>query len=442
MEEINTTQIFTICALSNISSLQYVEKEKLLETSERYIDRVLSHPNIINKIGKWHRIWGPCIYSGKSSKKIIADNAFFAAVDKKGKTITISISGTNPLSLYGWKNEDFLINETAVWPFCKDSKKDDIRITMGTYRGFMHIIDQKFNNCNIKSFLKAYLHKHKTVERIIITGHSLGAPLALTCSLWLDESRSDWCEGKMIPIGCYSFAGASAGNRSFSNYVESRLKKNSFHYFRFFNRLDIVPYAWSHKNIDKLTQLYEPEIRTPSIMRKLQEWGMENSKKFEYQHVYENTPPMDELKFPLILDTATMSYLNTLSRGKGNDQLVSMSNTTSLEQNNYNSSQKSFFNANFSMLLKRANLFKRLSNTYRYSIKIFLEHTEKYFVLLEMTDVLDYFLNEEFNLAFTKRDNKFLILCHSLNQKFIHPILFKLFRASLEGKGHTRHTHV
>jgi len=371
--------VFALCAVSNFSFFQYDHKDALLCNYRDYIKRLLSREELRGGLGhRWELSWGPCIYTGTDEKRGVADNALYAAVNEQRSVVVISIAGTNPISLYSWLKQDFLVEETAVWPFCAAEEKEQVRVSLGTLRGFTQVLNAEDEGETLKAYLNRLQGNERSLKHVVVTGHSLGAPLALCTGVWLDETRGQWQTRGGTDLSVYTFAGATAGNGHFVNYVEDRLRHKRFSYYRYWNRYDIVPYVWNEETIQSLPRLYEPEIAGTPPLRAARDWALSKAAGKDYRHVYANTPPLQPAASPdqpesrTELASSSPSEKNPVSRGikKIKDKLTAV-------------------------LTSRKNVVGSTVNTYQFAARCVREHIQAYFSLLDMDDIWEIMIHEE-----------------------------------------------
>jgi hypothetical protein len=387
MSDVNIKQIFTLCALSNLSSLQYKQKSALHKNFRDYLDRQLANKKLQNLIGNWRRIWGPYIYSVDNQGRMVADNSLFAALNKDKDALVISIAGTNPISLYGWEDLDLLVHETAVWPFCQETQRDDLRVSLGSLRGLMHLVDAHYQGQTLKEFLKEILKKEKTLSRIIITGHSLGGALALCAGLWLEETRAEWLtvsKSKRTRLEVYAFAAPTSGNRAWCRYTAAKLKSSRFRYQRIWHKYDLVPYVWDKQAIKDSPSLYTPEIPATDLLKKIAAWAAAKPGGADYSHV---------------------PHSGECSKLKKKQGAKSPADTDPGLGPMINSLQKSVKD----LVLYKKHPASDLLNTYRFFIRAIREHSYSYFVLLEMKDVWEIMVKDQVFSGFFRELHRALV---------------------------------
>ena len=101
--------IYALNSIANAPSGKHGTVEELGAYAEIVLHRTFNNSAIIDLIGEWEVVWGPKVYQVENST--VADNAMYVARNKTSPTqYVVAISGTNPISAYGWIVEDFMIN--------------------------------------------------------------------------------------------------------------------------------------------------------------------------------------------------------------------------------------------------------------------------------------------------------------------------------------------
>ena len=109
-------KVYALSTLAGTPSDQHGTVDELEAYAQKIITATLANPTVQVLIGQWNLVWGPAVHQVAGSD--VADNAFYIAQNSATPTeFVIAISGTNPISRYGWIDEDFLINPLQPWPF-------------------------------------------------------------------------------------------------------------------------------------------------------------------------------------------------------------------------------------------------------------------------------------------------------------------------------------
>jgi hypothetical protein len=149
-------------------------------------------------------------------KAVLADtNIFgFLAVDTSTRTGFVSLRGTQDFSEW-MKDIDVLPS-----PF------DEVPGSGLVHQGF-HIVFKSI----VKSLSKGTTQHLGGLDQIVVTGHSLGAAVAILAAFYLAEKAAK------IPIQLWSFAGPRVAYPDFKYSYESALAKT----YRIVNKWDLVP---------------------------------------------------------------------------------------------------------------------------------------------------------------------------------------------------------
>lgn len=128
---------------------------------------------------------------------------------------------------------------------------------------------------DLLSFLTRIVENADTKLEIIVTGHSKGGALSATAALWLADTQgaAEWVQAdqrwdpeRKATIGCYSFAGPTAGNSAFVAHSDQVIGD---HCRRVANTLDVVTNAWQVDDLRRIPTLYEPEVHPPLGLARL-----------------------------------------------------------------------------------------------------------------------------------------------------------------------------
>lgn len=283
---------------SNMASNKFGTAEQLQKELATTLHNLLQDTEIVKMIGNWTIEWGPVVLEeGWDTNKQyhVATNAMYVArqkgTDGQGDHYVIAIAGTNALSLYGWFIEDFNTHEMVQWSQVLTASAQDLstgnvavntdnpgapRVSMGTARGLGTLLgmewqaqesQRKFLIKRTKStgevqslleFLREKFAQSTSADKLTVTGHSLGGALSASMALYLYEMQAkDWNPSKTVELTAMPTAGASPGNKSFSNYYGNLMGLKTL---RVWNRLDPVPYGHQPDMLQYLPQLYYPYI--------------------------------------------------------------------------------------------------------------------------------------------------------------------------------------
>lgn len=293
--------------------------DKLQSFVKEVSQKVLENDHIGGLIGKdWKTVWGPVVYShDKNSSFAKADNTMGVYYSELQNLFVIAIAGTNSISSYGWTQEDFHVNKTAVWKDITGNKNSKGDISQGTATGLDVLIHKmKDNKTDFLTAIKKF-PKGKITNKIeiAVTGHSLGGALSPALALYLSDTQAIWDPANSMKISTYPTAGPTIGVHkmdsmfppekqvSFTDYYEEQIKKGKIEYHGVKNSLDIVPLAWNKDDLAKIPNLYksngikDASLGTASLIAVLN--TLKSSKKLTEkakQYVYKQIQPITTIK--------------------------------------------------------------------------------------------------------------------------------------------------
>jgi Lipase (class 3) len=153
----------------------------------------------------------------------LADANGFVGYEKRSNTVVVAFSGTDAVSKKNWiENFDFPL---VPYQHCSGCK-----VHNGFYMTMLTVIGE------IKKTISAFQSSHPGAK-ISVTGHSLGAALAL---LTISELSADpLFKPSMITTGHYVFGSPRVGNNPFSEWYAS----NASLTFRVVHGKDPVPHV-------------------------------------------------------------------------------------------------------------------------------------------------------------------------------------------------------
>ncbi len=152
---------------------------------------------------------------------------------------------------------------------------------------------------DLVGFLASVVASTDEPVEIDVTGHSKGAALATTLALWLaEEKAADWDPAGSAEVGCYAFAGPTAGNAAFAARVDQILGTGNR---RVVNVLDIVPHAWTIRGegstedlyLDDIPDLYPPPVHHIEALRPLADAVRSQVAHLDYQHPRANLQTLE-----------------------------------------------------------------------------------------------------------------------------------------------------
>lgn len=239
-------QAFVISVLSNDAASTDGQASSLEQDLTTKINALFSNSTAQGYIGSnWSIVWGPVVYVDPTDKKMVADNAMFAAQNGDTGDIVVGIAGTNPVSKFDIDDEDFGVGTLA--PFGTTGAMIDV----GSKEG-VEILENMSDPS--KGTLLNWLNGLSfTGGNLIIAGHSLGGALAPSLALDLLVNQGlDTTAFKNVYV--YPTAGPTPGDANFSTLFGQKFpavaspdpKTMPWQVWNqvIWNSLDAVPHAW------------------------------------------------------------------------------------------------------------------------------------------------------------------------------------------------------
>jgi hypothetical protein len=253
--------IFALNSVANAPSGRHGTVEALEAFAREVITKTFANSAVQGLIGEWELVWGPAVHQAPGST--VADNAMYVARNKTPRTeFVVAISGTNPISKYGWIHEDILINPMQDWPYATGLSPQP-RISNGTKTGLDVLLNTLKSSLN--QSLTDYLGEQvksagSQALSVTVTGHSLGGALSPATALALKNMQgetSGWNPDSSADIAVEPTAGPTPGNKDWADYYDKKLGGSTD---RLWNKIDIVPHAWQLDMLAQIPGLYEPTI--------------------------------------------------------------------------------------------------------------------------------------------------------------------------------------
>lgn len=263
---------YALNSISNLPSNRVGNAGKLEATAKELLEEIFSNAKIINLIGKWKLVWGPKVYEHKPGLFGVADNAMYVAQRLSDpKQFVVAISGTNPISKYGWQTEDGDITPPVAWPY--QTSVGTGKITNGTSVGMNVLLNElKDDGLSLFKYLANQVANCRDPLTVTVTGHSLGGALSPVTALALLDSQgvsldksNGWDPQSKSQISVMPTAGPTPGDEEWRDYYDRRLGAKTD---RVWNKIDIVPHAWQISMMNEILSIYEsttkPKIQPPS----------------------------------------------------------------------------------------------------------------------------------------------------------------------------------
>jgi hypothetical protein len=138
----------------------------------------------------------------------------------------------------------------------------------------------------LRNFLATQVAAPVTIN---IAGHSLGGALSPTLSLWLSDTQAKWDPAGNATLAVLPSAGPTAGNAEFAQYSDTQIGAQVT---RLYNPLDIVPKAWTTSDLQKIPNLYTPDINPDLLLKGFADLAVAISKDGGYTQINLGAPPL------------------------------------------------------------------------------------------------------------------------------------------------------
>jgi hypothetical protein len=104
--------------------------------------------------------------------------------------------------------------------------------------------------------------------------------------LWLKDVQSTWDLRSNARVSVWAAAGPTLGNTGLSAYYGNRLGSVTT---RYWNSLDIVPYAWDLETLRQIPMLYSPHILSSTGIELLTDLAIANAARQSYVQILPQT---------------------------------------------------------------------------------------------------------------------------------------------------------
>jgi hypothetical protein len=265
--------IFALNSIANAPSGRHGTVDQLQSYAKQLIIEVFSNSDVIKMIGEWNLVWGVQVFQAADSS--VADNAMYVAQNGNDSSeFVVAISGTNPISAYGWIVEDAMLVPTVPWTYNSANSASTGKITKGTNTGLKVLLNTLTDDgLSLSEFLARQVANQAKPLSITLTGHSLGGALSPVVALALLDTQgipvaeaNGWDPDSTTSIRVQPSAGPTPGNQTWRNYYDNALGTVTD---RLWNAIDMVPHAWQLSMLAEIPTLYVPTIAESSLVKKL-----------------------------------------------------------------------------------------------------------------------------------------------------------------------------
>ena len=256
-----------------------VDQTTVFETANQINSLLASYPNLDND---WIIVWGPALYCTTSTKtkNTQANLTFVARSLSSLNTYIVATRGTVANDTWEWLTEDIAVS-FEPWP-TPTPQKPKPHVSSSTFTALSYALTTVPPTAaetpsgysplpGAGLTLAAYLASitNNGPINISFTGHSLGGAIAPAMALWFKQAQGNvqipqnsifypmpaWDVNSVATISCVSLAGATPGDKAFSDYFQQLLGND---YDRIFNTNDTVPYGFA--GLAQLPALYLPTL--------------------------------------------------------------------------------------------------------------------------------------------------------------------------------------
>lgn len=259
---------------------------------------------VVRGLGPCELVWGPACFQAPLS--LVADNTMFVVRYRAApQRLVVAIAGTHPLSLTNWLVHDMHV-KPVVWPYTRARVAAQRRahrplrelhtetapllsaaqpgVTAGTLQALRVLLAMRdpARGQSLTALLAAAAPREVTV-----TGHSLGGALCTALALYLECTRDAWDAIGGCTVRCVSFAAPAVGNAAFAALYDAALGAETR---RVHNSNDIVALAWTQAGLERIGTVYEPAIRTPSVIAVPLQVLRRITARHNYTHVCADQP--------------------------------------------------------------------------------------------------------------------------------------------------------
>jgi hypothetical protein len=133
------------------------------------------------------------------------------------------------------------------------------RLEPATFRRRVLPAEARGGGLDLLTLLRTAADRSGDALDVQVTGHSKGGALAATVALWLQcalesaDADECWDPTRRARVSCHTFAGPTAGNRTFAREVERKLGDRQ-HHVR--NSSDPVAQVWEAEGLRRIPSLY------------------------------------------------------------------------------------------------------------------------------------------------------------------------------------------
>ena len=274
----------------------------------------LPDESVVRGLGPCELVWGPACFQAPLS--LVADNTMFVVRYRAApQRLVVAIAGTHPLSLTNWVVHDMNV-KPVVWPYTAARVAEKRRaqrplrelheetvplahagqpgVTAGTLQALRVLLAMRdpATQQSLPVLLAGAADAHRRARstapcEVTVTGHSLGGALCTALALYLECTHDTWDPHRCCTVRCVSFAAPAVGNAAFAALYDAALGATTR---RVHNSHDIVALAWTQAGLARIATVYEPAIRTPSVIAVPVQVLRRITARHHYTHVCADQP--------------------------------------------------------------------------------------------------------------------------------------------------------
>jgi hypothetical protein len=255
--------VFVLNMYANLTCDKKAPQPQLQSDLRVILQALFSNKDLQKYLGQWEVVWGPVVASyGDDEKNKVTSNALYVAKNQDNQYV-IATAGTNPISLYGWFIEDFDVRTMVAWD-SPAGGSENAMISSGTSTGLNKLLGMQDSGVTLMDFLQTTFGTCTTQTQLAVTGHSLGGALSSVLALYVNERINDWNPANSVIVSALPSAGASPGNKAFSDYFNQAIGLRTL---RFWNKLDPVPHGWQPDMVEEMPFLYYPYLKPGPLLQ-------------------------------------------------------------------------------------------------------------------------------------------------------------------------------
>jgi hypothetical protein len=200
--------------------------------------------------------------------------------------------------------------------------------------GSFHLRSRLAPGADLTHFLRAAIESAESDVEVVVAGHSKGGALSSTLALWLAQTQGSegvprldqWDPERKAVVGCWSYAGPTAGNAEFAALSNKILGDRCR---RISNRLDMVPHAWQVRPggrkaegfyLENIPHLYGRGVHAVKGLGALARAVSRDVRPLDYRHVGDNVTLLDgevDVDKPLFVEQVAYQHMEAYLNGLG-----------------------------------------------------------------------------------------------------------------------------